>query len=147
MDKFHVMKVIKNVGFALQWLWLPLLSYAFGLKIYALMISKGLDDFGWPQGLDDFGWPQWRICLAIALINLVVMGKHLSNSRRDLSVFAALGTALPWGCLAIVWIIKLYSDWAFGWPPIEWIYITFLSTYTFPLLVAVPAVISYLTGN
>ena len=83
-----MMSAIKKVGFALQWLWLPLLSYSFGLKLYALMISKGIDDLDWPL---------WRVFLVIALIFVVIMGKKLSSSRREISIYASLGAALPWG--------------------------------------------------
>ena len=39
------MSFIKKAGFAMQWLWIPLLIYPAALKIYALLIPKGLAGF------------------------------------------------------------------------------------------------------
>ncbi|MDT3409661.1 hypothetical protein [Kosakonia cowanii] len=122
------MSLIKKAGFAMQWLWLAVLSYAFGLTVYALQISKGLAGFNWSF---------WRVALAITVIWLVSMAMHLSDSKRDLSVGAVLATVIPWVALACVWLMKLYFDWTFSWPPAEWILIAFLGVYSFPLLCGV----------
>lgn len=118
------MSLIKKTGFAMQWLWLAVLSYAFGLKVYAMLI---------PKGLAGFEWPLWRVALAISVIWLVIMAMHLSDRKRDLSVPAVLATVIPWAALACVWLMKLYFDWTFSWPPADWFFIAFLSTYGLPI--------------
>lgn len=122
------MSFIKKAGFAMQWLWLAVLSYAFGLTVYALQISKGLAGFNWSF---------WRVALAITVIWLVSMAIHLSDRKRVLSVVAVLATVIPWVALACVWLMKLYFDWTFSWPPAEWILIAFLCVYGFPLFCGV----------
>ncbi|MBK0019574.1 hypothetical protein [Kosakonia sp. S42] len=122
------MSLIKKAGFAMQWLWLPVLSYAFGLTVYAMQI---------PKGLAGVNWSFWRVALAITVIWLVSMAIHLSDSKRDLSVAAVWGAALPWVALACAWLLRLYFNWTFSWPPADWYLMAFLISYGLPLLCGV----------
>ena len=51
------------------------------------------------------------------------------------------------GGVAVVWLIKLYFDWAFSWPPVDWVYQAFLATYALPFYAAVAAFASDVTQN
>lgn len=122
------MSFLKKAGFAMQWLWLAVLSYAFGLTVYAMQIHKGLAGFYWSF---------WRVALAITVIWLVSMAIHLSDSKRDFSISAVWGAVLPWVALACAWLLKLYFNWTFSWPPADLYLIAFLSSYGFPLFCGV----------
>lgn len=127
------MSLIKKAGFAMQWLWLGVLSYAFGLTVYALQISKGLAGFNWSF---------WRVALVLSVLNLVCMAVHLSDRKRHLSVMTVIGLGLTWLAFTAAWLIKLYVDWTFSWPPSDWFLKAFLSTCALPICCGVAHVIT-----
>lgn len=127
------MSFIKKAGFSMQWLWIPLLIYPAALKIYAVLI---------PKGLAGFDWSLWRVALVLSVLNLVCMAVHLSDRKRHLSVMTVIGLGLTWLAFTAAWLIKLYVDWTFSWPPSDWFLKAFLSTCALPLCCGVAHVIT-----